>query len=185
MAKEIWELEEREPTQRELLFAEHRQRFDENLKRVDDMILTVLKAQIVVERSMTALLDVYGRDPKHFFFTKEKIKECKKIDPPEVDQPIWDLLSKCSYVRNELAHSLNDEEIKRLSEDVREAYIAVNETEREKQAVRDMTHTQVVMGAIYHCGMFIMLATDAKEAADKQAKSSSSHSHAQPAAPPQ
>jgi hypothetical protein len=168
MTKEIWELEEREPTQRELFFAEHRKRFDEILKRIDDMILTVLKAQIVVERSMIALLEAYGRDPKHFFFTNDKIKECKKIDPPEVEQPIWDLLSKCSYVRNELAHSLDDAEIKRLSENVREAYIALNETEREKQAVRDMTHTQVVMSAVYHCGMFIMLATDAKEAADKK-----------------
>ncbi|MCA1551821.1 hypothetical protein I6F36_34045 [Bradyrhizobium sp. BRP19] len=176
MAKEIWELEEREPTERELFFAEHRKRFDEDLKRVDDMILTVLKAQIAVERQMIALLEAYGRDPKHFFFTKDKIKECKKIDPPEVEQSIWDLLSKCSWVRNELAHSLNDDEIKRLSENVRELYVAQMETEREKKAVRDMTHTQVVMSAIYHCGMFIMLATDAKVDADKKAKSASAHS---------
>ncbi|UWU75924.1 hypothetical protein N2603_39300 [Bradyrhizobium huanghuaihaiense] len=104
MAKEIWELEERVPTERELFFAEHRKRFDEDLKRVDDMILTALKAQIVIERQMIALLEAHGRDSKHFFFTKNKIKECKKIDPPEVEQPIWHLLSKCSWVRNELAH---------------------------------------------------------------------------------
>lgn len=167
MAKEIWELEEREPTERELMFAKARKEFDEHLNRIDDMILVILKAQIVVERSMITLLQAYGRDPKHFFFTKDKIKECRKINPTEVDPPIWDLLSKCSYVRNELAHSLDNDQIKVLSENVREAYIVLNETECEKQAVRDMTDTQVVTSAIYHCDMFIMLAKDAKIAADK------------------
>ncbi len=169
---EIWELEEREPTERELFLFEHRKKFEEDLKRVDDMILTVLKAQIVTERSMIALLEANGRDPQHFFFTKDKIKECKKIDPPEVAQPVWDLLSKCSYVRNELAHSLDNDKIAKLSEDVREAYIPLNETEREKQAVREMTHTQVVMSAIFYCDMFIMRAIDAKVAANEKAKTS-------------
>ncbi len=167
---EIWEIEEREPTERELLFAESRKRFDEDLKRIDDMILTVLKAQIVAERSMIALLEAYGKDPKHFYFAKDKIKGCRDINPPEVEPPIWGLLSKCSKVRNELAHSLDNEQIQILSEDVREAYIPFNETEREKQAIRDMTHTQVVMSAIFYCDMFIVLAIDAKIAANKQAK---------------
>jgi hypothetical protein len=78
MAQEIWEIEEREPSERELLFAESRKRFDEDLKRIDDMILTVLKAQIVVERSMIALLEANGRDPKHFFFTKDKNQRVQK-----------------------------------------------------------------------------------------------------------
>lgn len=168
MSQETWEIEEREPTERELLIAESHKRFDEDLKRIDDMILTVLKAQIVVERSMIALLEANGRDSKHFFFTKDKIKECKKIDPPEVEQSIWGLLSKCSYVRNELAHSLDNEQIKKLSEDVREAYMPFNETEREKRAIREMAHTQVVMSAIFHCGMFIMLAVEAKVAANEK-----------------
>jgi hypothetical protein len=73
-------------------------------------------------------------------------------------------------MRNELAHSLDNEQIKILSEDVREAYIPFNETEREKQAIREMTHTQVVMSAIFYCDMFIMLAIDAKVAANEKAK---------------
>ena len=109
MAHEIWEIEEREPTERELLFAESRKRFDKDLKRIDDMILTVLKAQIVVERSMElvrriehmmltivktqviiegfmiGLLEAHGRDPQRFFYTGKKIEELRdKIDPPEV-----------------------------------------------------------------------------------------------------
>jgi hypothetical protein len=123
MAKEIWELEEREPTERELLFAESRKRFEEDLKRVDNMILTVVKAQIVVERFMIALLEAHGRDPKHFFFTAPKITECKKIDPPEVGQPMWELLSLCTYVRNELVHSLDNEQLKAKANAVRDTFL--------------------------------------------------------------
>ncbi|UWU75925.1 hypothetical protein N2603_39305 [Bradyrhizobium huanghuaihaiense] len=42
------------------------------------------------------------------------------------------------------------------------------ETEPEKKAVREVTHTQVVMSAIHHCGMFIMLATDRGQRSGKQ-----------------
>lgn len=84
--------DEHQPTERELLFAEAHKRFKEDLARIDNMILTVVKAQIMVERFMIGLLEAYGRDPKHFFFTAQKITECKtKIDPPEVGQTMWEL----------------------------------------------------------------------------------------------
>jgi hypothetical protein len=171
MSKEIWELEEREPTERELLFAESRKRFDENLKRVDNMILTVVKAQIVVERFMIGLLEAHGRDPKHFFYSGPKITECRdKIDPQEVGQPIWRLFELCTHVRNELVHSLDDALVKEKCDLVREAYLAVTDSEIQKQSIRAMNNTQVVVTAIYHCGTLIMVATDAKVAADKKQK---------------
>ena len=171
MAKEIWELEEREPTERELLFAESRKRFDENLKRVDDMILKVVKAQILVERFMIGLLEAHGRDPKHFFQTGPKITECRdKIDPPEVGRPIWRLFELCTHVRNELVHSLDDALVKEKSHLVREAYLAVTDSEVQKQSIRDMNDTQVVTSAMSHCGTLIMIAVDAKKASDKKQK---------------
>jgi hypothetical protein len=171
MAKEIWELEERKPTERELLFAESRKRFDEDLKRLDNMILTVVKAQMVVERFMIELLEAHGRDPKHFFFTGQKITECEeKIDPPEVGQAMWELLSLCSHVRNELVHSFDNDQLKAKSDKVREAYLAVTENERQKQGIREMTDTQMVTSAIYDCGSLIMMATEAKVAANKKRK---------------
>jgi hypothetical protein len=159
---------ERELTEREKFFEETHERFKKEAGRSDNMILTVVKAQIIVERFMIALIEAHGRDPKHFFFTAPKITECKKIDPPEVGQPIWDLFSLCTYVRNELVHSLDNEQLKTKSDKVREAYLAVTENERQKQAIRDMTDTQMVTSAIYDCGSLIVVATDAKVAADKK-----------------
>jgi hypothetical protein len=169
MAQEIWELEEREPTEQELVFAESRKKFDEDLKRVDDMILFVLKAQMVVERFMIELLEAHDRDPKQFFFTGQKIPECRdKIDPPEVGKAWWDLLELCSHVRNELAHSLDNDQLKLKSEKAREAYLALTPNERMKQGIREMTDTHMVTNAICDCGSLVMMATEAKVAASKK-----------------
>jgi hypothetical protein len=152
-------LEVRQPTERELLFEEAHKRFKEDLERIDKMILEVVKAQIIVERFMISFLQAHGRDLKHFFFTAQKIKECKRIDPPEVGQTMWDLLALCSYVRNELVHSLDDEEIKAKTKAVRDAYLAATESERQRQGIRDMNDTQMVTSALYDCGSHIAVAT--------------------------
>lgn len=132
-------------------------------------MLAVVKTQVTVEIFMTELLEAHARDPQRFFFTGQKIKECKeKIDPPEVGQSIWELLSLCSYVRNELVHSLNTEKIKEASDNVREAYIAVTPHEDRKQEIRDASDTDVVTKALRHCGGFIVVATGAKIAANKK-----------------
>jgi hypothetical protein len=148
------------PTERELRMEEARKTFEEKRARISNMVLTVLEAQITVEGSMIDVLKWYGKDPNHFFLTGEKIKECKKLDPPGVGPAIWELLRLCSHVRNELMHSLDDAKIKEKSDLVREAYIAVIESEVQKKSIREMTDTQVGMSAIYHCGMLIILALD-------------------------
>jgi hypothetical protein len=160
---------ERELTEREKFFEESHERFKKEAARIDEMILTVVKAQIIVERFLIGLLEAYGRDPKRFFFTGPKITECRdKIDPPEVGQPMWKLFELCTHVRNELVHSLDTKEIKANCDKVRDAYLAVTESERQKQAIRDMDDTQVVTRAMYDCGSLIVAATDAKVDADKR-----------------
>jgi hypothetical protein len=119
---------------------------------------------------MISLLEAHGKDPKHFFFTAPKIKECRRIDPPEVGQTIWDLLTLCTYVRNELVHSLDDEEVKVKTDAVRAAYIAAIESELQKQSVRDMNDTQMVTSALYHCGSLIVIATENKIAEHERHK---------------
>ncbi|MCD0420283.1 hypothetical protein LOC51_23955 [Rubrivivax sp. JA1024] len=159
---------ERQLTERERFFEESHQRFRKEAERIDNMILTVVKAQIIVERFMISLLEVNGRDPKHFYFTSQKIKECREnIDPPEVGQPIWELLSLCTLVRNELVHSLDTREIKRRCDRVRKAYLTIADNDRRKQGIIDMDDTQMITSAIYDCGSLIVVATDAKDAENK------------------
>lgn len=147
-------------TEKELLYEKAHKQFVEKAKRLSEMVLTVLQAQIIVEGTMIDLLHANGKDSKHFFLTGHKIKECKRIDPPGVGPAAWDLLTLCSHVRNELMHSLDDAAIKAKSGLVREAYLAITEGERAKQSIRRMTDTQVVMSAIYHVGTLIVVSMD-------------------------
>jgi hypothetical protein len=174
MAIEHLTLEKRQPTERELFFEEAHKRSMELVARIDDMMLAVVKAQVTVEGFMINLLEAYGKDPQHLFYTSNKIKALRETDPPEVGRGMWDLLSLCSYVRNELVHSLNTEKIKAQSDKVREAYLAVTENERQKQSIREMTDTQTVTSAIYHCGSLIVVATENETARDKRQKPAAS-----------
>jgi hypothetical protein len=159
-----------EPTEREKLFEETHKKAMERVARIDDMMQAVVKAQVTVEGSLIEMLETYGKDPAHYFFTSKKIKALIDIDPPGVGRPMWDLLLRASCVRNELVHSLNEAKIKKESDKTREAYLAITQNERQKQSIRDMTDTQTVTSAIYHCGSHIVVATEAKLAADKKAK---------------
>lgn len=71
-------------------------KFKEDLERIDNMILMVLKNHIIVERFMIAFLEAHGKDPKRFFFTSAKIEGCSDIDPPEVGKANWNLLTLCA-----------------------------------------------------------------------------------------
>ncbi|HVV41955.1 MAG TPA: hypothetical protein VHC94_12910 [Nitrobacter sp.] len=152
---------------REELFEEARKQSMALVARIDDMMLAVVKAQVTVEAFMIELLNAYGKDPAHCFFTSQKIRALRDIDPPEVGLPMWELLSLCSYVRNELVHSLDPQKVKQQSDKVREAYLSITESERQKKSVREMTDTQMVTSAIYHCGSLVVIATEAKITANR------------------
>ncbi|NYG47934.1 hypothetical protein GGD67_005417 [Bradyrhizobium sp. IAR9] len=116
---------------------------------------------------MISILDARGKDPKHYYYTSDKIKECKKIEPPIVGKEIWDLFEKCCKVRNELVHSLDEALVKEKSDIVREAYLALTESEVHKQSIRDMNDMQLVTSAFYYCGMNLILADDNKAASSE------------------
>lgn len=170
--KENWILaDEPEPTEQEKLFEETHKRAMALVRRTEHMMLSVVKTQVIVEGFMIALLEAYGRDPNRFFYTGKKIEELRdRIDPPEVGRPIWDLLSLCSHVRNELVHSLHVDKIKEKSQKVRDAYLAMTPEGARKESIKGLNDTDLVTDAIRDCGGYIVIATDAKGAADKKAK---------------
>ncbi|AVT81429.1 hypothetical protein [Rhodopseudomonas palustris] len=152
-------VEESEPSERERLFGETHKRSMERVARINDMMQAVVKAQVAVEGFLIEMLEAHGKDPAHYFFTSKKIKALRDIDTG-VGRPIWDLLLQASYVRNELVHSLNEAKIKEESDITREAYLAITQNELQKQSIRDMTDSQMVTSAIYHCIGHILIATD-------------------------
>jgi hypothetical protein len=175
MAEEVnWVLaEDPPPTEQQKLFEETHKRSMELVRRTEQMMITVVKTQVIIESFMIELLEAHGRDPQRFFLTGRKIEELRdKIDPPEVGKPIWELLELCSHVRNELVHSLHVEKIKEKSQKVRDAYLALTPAGPRRESIKGMNDTDVVADALRHCGGYIVIATDAKVAADKKAKTS-------------
>jgi hypothetical protein len=160
-----------EPTEQEKLFEETHKKSMELVKRIEHMMLTIVKTQVIIESFMIELLEAHGRDAQRFFYTGKKIEECKeRINPPEVGQPLWDLLTLCSHVRNELVHSLNTDKINEKSAKVREAYLALTPEGPRKESIKGMNDTDVVADALRHCGGYIVIAKEAKVSADKKAK---------------
>lgn len=171
MAEEVnWVLADDPPlSEQQKLFEETHKHSMELVRRTEQMMTVVVKTQVVIESFMIELLESYGRDSRRFFFTGKKIEELRdKINPPEVGRPIWDLLELCSHVRNELVHSLNADKIKEKSELVRQAYAGMMPEGPRKQDILNMNDADVVANALRDCGGYIVIATDAKVAADKK-----------------
>lgn len=85
MAEDQWVmLDAPEPTEQEKLFEETHKRSMELVKRIEHMMLSVVKTQVIIEGFMIELLEAHGRDPQRFFYTGKKIEELRdKIDPPK------------------------------------------------------------------------------------------------------
>ncbi|MGL3213526.1 hypothetical protein [Bradyrhizobium sp. BR 1433] len=80
-------------TAQELLFEEIHKQSMELIRRIENMLVTVVRTQVIIESFMIELLEAHGRDPQRFFYAGQKMAECRdKIDPPEVGQPLWELL---------------------------------------------------------------------------------------------
>jgi hypothetical protein len=50
----------------------------------------------------------------------------------------------------------------------RETHIRCADSKVQKQSIRDMNDTRMVMRALYHCGSMIVIATESKKEADKK-----------------
>lgn len=54
----------------------------ELIRLTDQVMLSVVKTQVIIESFMIQLLEAHGRDPQRFFYTGKKIEELRdKIDP--------------------------------------------------------------------------------------------------------
>ena len=61
MAKGIWELEEREPTELELRYAKAHKEMTERVARYDQRLLTVIKSHLSCEEALNQLLSAASR----------------------------------------------------------------------------------------------------------------------------
>jgi hypothetical protein len=90
-----------------------------------------------------------------------RAKLCERQKPPEIEGPIWKLITAVNYLRNKIAHALDQDEIQSKVDDVRAAYLAALTPEQEKHA-KDLDDIRITAGAFELCGAYIVGATDAR-----------------------
>jgi hypothetical protein len=143
---------------------ESHKRLTEEVKKLDDMIVTVLKYHVGVERSMVEFIEAHGKKADDTF--SEKIKQCESLNPPEIDAATWELLKRANRLRNAIAHKINGPEVKEEMKQTRAAYAALSEQSAKDQ--KAMTDVQLALSAFTHCGSFIIVATENKKEAGKK-----------------
>jgi hypothetical protein len=136
----------------------------ERVSRVNEMIVTVLKNHLVVEQFMDEFLAASGKKAKGSF--ADKAQHCQSLNPPEIDPPIWKVLTAANQLRNKIAHTLDQAEIKTKMDEVRSAYLAsLSDQQRPHSETLDDAH--IVAAAFELCAAYIVAATETVRATKK------------------
>jgi hypothetical protein len=141
-----------------------RQEAIERVKRVDEMMVTVLKNHLVVEQFMDEFLLASGKKADGKF--SDKIDRCRGLKPPEFTDKDWAVLSKANQLRNKIGHTLDQAEIKAKMDEVRVAYLAALSDEQRPHSEK-LDDVRIAAAAFEHCGAYMVAATETARAAKK------------------
>jgi hypothetical protein len=141
-----------------------RQEAIERVSRVNEMMVTVLKNHLVVEQFIDEFLIASGRKANGSF--ADKAQHCQNLKPPEVDPPIWKVLTHANQLRNKIAHTLDQAEIKVKIDELRAAYLAALSPDQ-KKAAETLDDAKIAAGAFELCGAYLVAATESARAGKK------------------
>jgi hypothetical protein len=133
----------------------------ERVNRVNAMMVTVLKNHLVVEQFMDEFLVASGKKANGSF--ADKAQHCQSLKPPEVDPSIWNVLTAANQLRNKIAHTLDEVEIKTKMDGVRAHYLAALSDEQQAHAGK-LDDVQIAAAAFELCAAYIVAATRAAPA---------------------
>lgn len=134
---------------------ESQKKFLERTKKLDELIVTVLRYHVSVEQSMTELIEAHEVAVEDTFY--KKLMQAEKLMGPAVDAAVWELLKKANQLRNALAHKIDGPEVKEAIATLRAVYAAVSD-----QAAKDekkMSDIQLALSAFSYCGSCIIVST--------------------------
>ena len=134
----------------------------ERVTRINAMILTVLKNHLVVEQFMDEFLVASGQEVEGTFAQKVQASQCLK--PPEIDEPIWNVLTAANQLRNKIAHTLEQEEINKKATEVRAAYLAAL-SEKQRTHSKNVSDVDIAASAFQLCAAYFVAATDTARSA--------------------
>jgi hypothetical protein len=131
----------------------------ERIKKIDELMLIVLKNHIGLEQFLSEFLDASGKTPEDLTFY-EKVQESEGLNPPEVDPAIWEVLYAANELRNKIAHTFDQAKIKTKMDALRAAYLAAL-TPTQAEASNTLDDAKIAVTAMGLCGAFLFVATDA------------------------
>ncbi len=144
-----------------LLEAKRKELF-ERIKRMDELLLTIVKNHIGLEQIMSEFLDASGEDPEDMSFY-EKIEACEEHNPQEIEVPVWKVLYAANELRNKIAHTFDEAKVKQKLDALRAAYIAALNSPAQVAAAKKLTDAQLAAGAMELCGAYLVVATERVE----------------------
>jgi hypothetical protein len=136
-----------------------RKKLFERIERINEMMVTVLKNHLIVEQFMNEFVAASGKKHEDLGFD-DKAKLCKELKPQEIDPQIWEVLTKGNRLRNKIAHTLDQAEIKVKMDELRAVYLAAL-SEEQRRAAEKLDDVRIAATAFELCGAYLVGATDA------------------------
>jgi len=136
----------------------------ERVNRLNEMMVTVLKNHLVVEQFMDEFLVASGKKANGSF--ADKAQHCQSIKPPEIDPPIWKVLTASNQLRNKIAHTLDQAEIKMKMDEVRAAYLAAL-SDQQRPHSEKLDDLRIAAAAFELCAAYLVTATESVRASKK------------------
>lgn len=155
---EIWEIEEREPTELELKYKKAHDDMTERVNKYRERIVEVSVAHITAEQALNYLLTVAKRRKRGRTFSGKWWK-AKGLFVKEMTEELWQVLKIGNDLRNAIAHGDKQGLIEAKVVELRKAYIDAN-TPQQKKYILEMTETQMISSAFGHCSSHITVAAD-------------------------
>jgi hypothetical protein len=143
---------------------ESRQKLLERVQKINDLILTVLKKHLILEHFMNEFLDASRKKYDDELSFAKKAALCKELKPAEIDPSIWEVLTKANQLRNKIAHTLDEAEIKSKTDDLRTSYLAAL-TPTQAKGAEKLDDVRIASGAFELCGAYVVAATIGVQAA--------------------
>lgn len=131
---------------------ELQQRFEEQLRHVDEVALIVLKGHLLIEEMLDSIISKFVFHPEFLEAANlrfaQKVSVARSISLDENNNDMWQLVVTLNTLRNELAHSLTSSKRAAKTEAVIELYFRLADDIPKSEELRGQPEHIVISYAI-------------------------------------
>jgi hypothetical protein len=135
-----------------------RKEWQERKAKMDGLILAVIYNHLLLEQFIERLLDATSVDYSELTFF-QKAKEGEKVQNDVIEAWVWPLVIACNELRNKVAHTFDQEQIKAKTAVVREKLLATLQP-RDVDVFSKFGDDRIAQSAMEACGSYIVVAAE-------------------------